>query len=312
MKFQRQNYPANLYGTQEAPNNCPPGYGGYSVISDTEIGLYELGKTIQLYGSREAADDAGGAPSVYISENTSEVALVQQSVSSTSERLWIVTVNGIEFDLYSPPENPLPRLTKDQITTLSAKPPGSGRYSTLQAKISWMDGSASSHVKLIDIKGGTNFQVFGRNVQISILATPNVQIIENGDVVQTTNLLSGIVYNGLYSARIAPTLTGQTTLDIPQFTRWTQVPATATRFIEIPPGARRVRVFNSDLSGGATTELNFWLSNDPVRGYSVGILDFVHPNSTADFEIPCGATHISTDPSTAFDRYLSFVFIIDP
>ena len=101
-------------------------------------------------------------------------------------------------------------------------------------------------------------------------------------------------------------------MDIPKFTRWTQVHANAVNMVEIPPGARKVKVYNSSLSLAATTAVNFWISNDATNGYSVETLDFTSANSTELDYIPCGATHIATTPIVNAERYLTFVFVIDP
>lgn len=308
----RRNFPIeNPYGAYRPPDQCPPGQGGYSILSDTKIGLYELGKTVQLFGSRPAVGGAG--TTTYITENTVRISMTQQLVDSTSERLWLVSVNGIETIKYGDAPFPVVKMTKDRILSAADNPPGATRYSTLQAEVIWMDGSAKSCVKLIDIAGGTNIQVFGRNVQVNILAPRGTDIVEDGDVPGTiTTAKTGLVFNGIYSARIAPTIVGAPTLDIPKFTRWTQVHANAVNMVEIPPGARKVKVYNSSLSLAATTAVNFWLSDDATNGYSVGTLDFTSANATDLDYIPCGATHIATTPTVAAERYLTFVFVIDP
>jgi hypothetical protein len=53
------------------------------------------------------------------------------------------------------------------------------------------------------------------------------------------------------------------------------------------------------------------MTNDPTFGHIIGIVDF-NGNSTDIVNIPCGATHISTDPQVDDDRALTFVFTIDP
>lgn len=308
----RVNNPQNPYGTYGPPNNCPPGSGGYQILSDNQMASVNLGKTVQLFFSRPSIDAMGDIVE-YISNNRIRVPLTQGNVDAFSERSWIVAVNAIEIVRTGTDDVPAVRLAKDRILSLADKPdPGDWRYSTLQAEIIWMDGSAKSHVILIDIAGGRTVSVFGRNVQVNVLAPEGTQIIEDGSNPGTEEgALLGIVSDAIVSAKVAPETIGNSCWETPKFTKYVQIASRAIEFIAIPPGSQRVRVYNSAASVLPTTELSFFIGNDILAGYSIGVLDFVNTNSTDLFEIPCGATHIATMPDVGGIRYLTFVFMID-
>lgn len=319
MAIVRQNNPLSPYGAYRSPDLCPPS-GGYSITADTQISSINLGKTLQLFYSRPPFNELG--TTTYISDNITRISMTQEQVGPYDERPWIVTVNAIEFAQAT--DSPISRLSKDTILSAADTPPGALRYSTLQAEIIWFDGSAKNHVALVDIAGGTSFQIVARNVQINVLAPggaeigdpfgPSTDIIENGDIPGTVvPQRAGLVFNAIVSARIAP-LNNQTSIEIAKFTKWTQVADDNVNFVAIPPAAKQVRIYNSNLSTVDTTEMNFWITDNLTLGYSVGVIDFVNTNSTALFEIPCGATHIATFPAAAAgsNRCFSFVFLVDP
>lgn len=283
-----------------APNLTPP-IGGYSTLSDSEMGSLEIGRTLQLYASRPLATATTPEATLYFNPNTFQVEMCSTTLDSKSERLWLVSVNAIEVIRID--DEPIARLSAGEI--LNANFP---RYSTLQAQVSWMDGSANSHIVKCDISGGTKFKVFGRNVQVSILSPANTQVIATP---QTTSIdLSGITLNEMVSASIKPLTSGVDVLDVLKYT-WNQgVVANTIEYIEIPPGARKVKIYNSTV-GIATASMWFWLGSSS-NGHLIGIIDFVS-NSTGLIEIPNGATHISTGTANpAADRCFSFVFTIDP
>lgn len=288
-----------------APNSAPalnPPPGGYSKLSTDEMGSLEIGRTVQLFASQPITTPTTPSAASFFLPNISQIEMCSTTAVTKSELLWLVAVNAIEVIRVD--DDALDRLTSNQI--LNANFP---RYSTLQAQVSWMDGSANSHIVKCDIAGGTKFKVFGRNVQVSILAPANVQVITSA---QTPSInLIGITLNEIVSASIKPLTSGADVLDVLKFT-WNQgVAANTTEFIEIPPGARKVKIYNATV-GVATAAMYFWLSNDITNGHVIGIIDFVS-NSTALVEIPGGATHISTGPvNGAADRCFSFVFTIDP
>lgn len=299
------NYPGTINppAPYNDPNHCPP-RSGYVIISDSEMAKMSLGQTKQLFYARPICTALQPEPALFSLGNTKEIELVSQNIQLSAENMWIVTVNAIEiYTLAS--EVAIPRAS--QQTILSRNFP---RYSTLQAIIKWMDGSANSHIVKIDICGGSTFQVYGRNVQLFILAPDNTQIIESPD--QSGTNLVGQVFNSIISARIAPLLQGKGNLDIQKFTILQGVEAGDTEFIEIPPGSRRVEIYNATV-GQITTTMYFWMGNALIGGHSVGIIDFTSTNRTGIVSIPCGATHISTGPvNMAADRCFSFVFLIDP
>jgi hypothetical protein len=288
-----------------APNMAPvlnPPLGGYSKLSTDEMGSLEIGRTLQLFASQPITNPTTPSAASFFRPNTSQIEMCSTTATTKSELLWLVAINAIEIIRVD--RDDISRMTSSEI--LNANFP---RYSTLQAQISWMDGSANSHIVKCDIAGGTKFKVFGRNVQVSILAPSNVQVITSPQASSVN--LTGITLNEIVSASIKPLTSGADVLDVLKFT-WLQGVATnATEFIEIPPGARKVKIYNATV-GTATTAMYFWLSNDPTDGHIIGIIDFVS-NSTGLVEIPAGATHISTGPVSAVnDRCFSFVFTIDP
>lgn len=287
-----------------SPDLCPP-MNGYNKRSDTEMGSIEIGKTLQLFSSQPVTDPLNPAAALYFNANTKMVEMCSATLTSKGESLWLVSANAIEAIRISPVEGgAIDRLPSS--TILSASTP---RYSTLQAMCTWMDGSANSHLIKFDIAGGSTFKVFGRNVQMYILCPENTQIIESP---QTPEIpLTGITLNDIVSAKIAPLTVSPANLDILKYT-WNQgVLVNTQQFVEIPPGARKVRIINAS-TGVTTTTMYFWLTNDITQGHSMGIIDFVTTNETALIEIPCGATHIMTGPvDAANDRCFSFVFTID-
>lgn len=298
------NYPGTINppAPYNDPNHCPP-RSGYVIISDSEMAKMSLGQTKQLFYARATLTALTPEPALFPLGNTKEIELVSQNIPLSAENMWIVTVNAIELQRTVVEFTPRSSLQ----TILSANFP---RYSTLQAMIKWMDGSANSHIVKIDISGGSTFQVYGRNVQLFILAPPNTQIIEAPD--QPGAELIGQIFNTVVSARIAPLLQGKGNLDIQKFTVLQGVLANATEFVEIPPGSRRVEVYNATV-GTATTTMYFWMGDALVGGHVVGIIDFTSTNMTGIVSIPCGATHISTGPvNAATGRCFSFVFLIDP
>lgn len=288
-----------------APNSAPalnPPLGGYSKLSTDEMGSLEIGRTVQLFAAQPITVPTTPSAALFFRPNTSQIEMCSTTATTKSELLWLVAINAIEIIRVDVDQ--IPRLSSSEILNTNFP-----RYSTLQAQISWMDGSANSHIVKCDIAGGTKFKVFGRNVQVSILAPDNVQVITSP---QSSSVdLSGITLNEIVSASIKPLISGADVLDVLKFT-WNQgVAANATEFIEIPPGARKVKIYNATV-GTVTTTMYFWLSNDIASGHVIGIIDFVS-NSTSLIEIPGGATHISTGPvNAATDRCFSFVFTIDP
>lgn len=285
------------------PNHCAPP-SGYVIISDNEMAKMSLGQTKQLFYARPITDPNQPVPILFPLYNTKIIELVSQEIPMTAETMWIVTVNAIELYTVAQ-EVPIPRYSLQ--TILSANFP---RYSTLQAMIKWTDGSANSHIVKFDVAGGSTFQVYGRSVQLSILAPQNTQIIESPDQVGVD--LQGQVFNTVVSARIAPLLQGKGNLDIQKFTVLVGVERSSTEFVEIPPGARRVEIYNCTV-GIVTTQMYFWMGDALIGGHNVGIIDFVTANKTGILSIPCGATHISTGPvNNDSTRCFSLVFLIDP
>ncbi len=279
--------------------------GGYMINSDTEMGSLEIGRTLQLYASQPiTADPFNPAATEFINPNTKQIEMCSSTLTTKGERLWLVCVNAIEVIQIDPAgADGIPRLSASEI--LNANYP---RYSTLQAQVNWMDGSANSHIIKYDISGGTKFKVFGRNVQVFILAPDNTQIITSS---QTTSInLTGITLNEMVSASIKPLTIGVDNLDILKYT-WNEcVVAGEDSFVEIPPGARKVRIYNASL-GNTPREVYFWLSNDPTYGKLIGIIDF-NNNQTNLLEIPGEATHILIPSDVALDSCYSLVFILDP
>lgn len=287
-----------------SPDLCPP-VNGYNKRSDSEMGSLEIGRTLQLFSSQPFTNSLNPAAIDYFNANTKMVEMCSATLTSKGESLWLVSANAIEAIRISPVEGgAISRLPSDTILS-----PSTPRYSALQAMCTWMDGSAHSHLIKFDIAGGSTFKVFGRNVQMYILCPENTQIINSP---QTPDIpLTGITLNDIVSAKIAPLTVSPANLDILKFT-WNQgVTVNTQQFVEIPPGARKVRIINAS-TGVATTTMYFWLTNDLTQGHSMGIIDFVTTNETALIEIPCGATHIMTGPvNAANDRCFSFVFTID-
>lgn len=286
------------------PELCPP-IGGYNKLMDNEMGSIEIGRTLQLFASRPITDPLNPDPEDFFNPNTKAIEMCSSLMTSKGERLWLVVVNAIEAIRFPAPGNmDTSRMTANEILNRNGP-----RYSTLQAMVKWADGSANSHIKKLDIAGGTKFKVFGRNVQVFILAPDNTQIIETSNTPDIP--LPGIGLNEMVSAKIAPLTIGVDNLDILKYT-WNQgVAATETAFIEIPPGARKVRILNAS-TGVTTNEMYFWLTDSATNGHSMGIIDF-DGNQTSLLEIPAGATFIYTGTADAMnDRCFTFIFTIDP
>lgn len=286
-----------------APEMCPP-VGGYTKLTDSEMGSIEIGKTVQLYSSQPITDPFNPTAANYFNPNSKAVEMCSTMLTVKGERLWLVMANAIELIRVDSRESS--RAPQDLILST-----GTPRYSSLQAMCTWMDGSANSHLVKFDISGGTTFKVFGRNVQMYILCPDNTQVINSP---QDPDIrLSGITLNNVVSAKIAPLTVTPANLDILKYTVNLGVPANTQQFVEIPPGARKVRILNAS-TGIATTLMYFWLSNNITLGHSMGIIDFpaATPNETNLIEIPAGATHIMSGPVNAMnDRCFSFVFTID-
>lgn len=292
------------------PKYCIP-QGGYATASDTEMGSVKIGDTKQLFYSRPiAADPFNPTPADFFNPNTKEFELDTVYFPWKGERPWLVSVNATEVYREFREGSTDQPLTSQRIQSDA----GNQRYSTLQALIRVSDGSPNSKIIKIDVAGGTTIPVIGRSVQVSILAPDNAQWVrkENQPV---TNALTGLVFDSLVSAKVAPMLNSNGNYDILKFTENRAVAATEAEFIEIPPSARRVRIIN------ATTAVQpdfmyFWMTDSITGGHSMGIIDFLGPNtpnSTVEINIPVGATHIYTgtaDPDN--DRAFSFVFLIDP
>lgn len=284
------------------PELCPP-IGGYDKLVDSEMGSIEIGKTLQLFASRPVTNPFNPDPNLFFNNNTKQIEMCSAGLSSKGERLWLVCVNAIEVIVISA-DRVIPRLSSEQI--LSANWP---RYSTLQAQVKWADSSANSSIKKFDIAGGTKFKVFGRNVQLSILAPDNTQIIETA---AEGTRLDGITINAMVSAKIAPLTIGVDNLDILKYT-WNQgLIDEDGEFVQIPPGARKIRILNASL-GTTPVRMYFWLTDSLTNGHSMGIIDFTG-NQTALLEIPVGATYIYTGPPPlgVTGGCYSFIFTIDP
>lgn len=296
----------NMQMLNRAPNLAPALYppgGGYTTLSDTEMGSIEIGRTLQLYAAQPVTNPLTPEAALFFNPNIFLTEMCSTTVSTKSELLWLVSINAIEV-IRVDSRVALPRMTSAEI--LNANFP---RYSTLQAQVTWMDGSANSHIVKLDIAGGTKFKVFGRNVQVSILSPSNTQVITTPQAPSVD--LIGITLNEIVSASIKPLIGGVDVLDTLKYT-WNQgVVANTTEFIEIPPGARKVKIYNATV-GTLTANMYFWITNSITEGHCIAIIDFVS-NSTGLLEIPTGATHISTGPvDAATDRCFSFVFTIDP
>lgn len=284
------------------PELCPP-IGGYNKLMDNEMGSIEIGRTLQLYTSRPLATPLNPEPALFFNNNTKEIEMCSSQLTSKGERLWLVCVNAIEVvRIVAAGQPAISRLSIDAI--LNSNFP---RYSTLQAMCKWADSSANSHIVKFDISGGTKFKVFGRNVQVYILAPEPTQIINTPDAPQVD--LTGITLNELVAAKIAPLTIGVDDCDMLKYT-WNEGVAAGTgEFIEIPPGARKVRIINARVDYTPTT-MYFWLTNDATSGHLMGIIDF-NGNETDNLEIPVGATYINTGVE-ARDRCFTFIFTIDP
>lgn len=278
---------------------CPP-LSGYSKYSDTEMAMIRLGNTQQVF-TRWPID-------TFPLNNTIYKELDTVQINSQSEITWQVVVNAIE--VVTPVAEPSRYMTTSRIMSFqNGNPP---RYSIFQARVSWTDGSAYEHVKYVDINGGTDFLVVGRHVTVGLLAPDPAYFITNGDQTPDTNLnippLDGILINAIISARIAPMIAPKDALDILKFTRRVDCSIAQPQFIEIPPGAVQVQIFNCS-AAIAPSPMYFWVGNNAAAPtYNLGIIDFT-VNETDLLYIPAGATHINTVANTGF---FSAIFTIDP
>lgn len=279
-------------------NNCPP-LGGYAKYSDTQMAMINLGKTQQVFTRWPSATFPGN--------NTIYKELDTVQLDFQGEIVWQVVINAIEIVQIAP--DPVNYTRGSQIISSNNNNPP--RYSIFQAKCSWADGSAYEHVKYVDIAGGTDFLVVGRSVSVGLLAPDPAYFITNGDQTPATNTaipaLDGVVINAIISARIAPMVAPKDALDILKFTKRADC-SVDTQFVEIPPGANRVQIFNCTVGVGPT-EMYFWVGNTAAApAYNLGIIDFTGDRTDLVY-IPAGATHISTGANRGF---FSFVFNIDP
>lgn len=291
------------------PNYCIP-EGSYATASDTEMGSFKIGDTKQLIYSRPFTGDPLNPAVNFFNDNIKCFAMDTAYFPWKGERPWLLSINASEvYDAER--EDPVTQaLTAQRIMTRA----GTSRYSTLQAIIRVSDGSANSKIIKVDIAGGTTIPVIGRSVQIEICAPDNAEWVqrENQTVGPYENAL---VFNSIVSAKVAPMLNSNGNYDILKYTVNRYVAANTAEFIEIPPSARRVTVINATTA--VTTDfMYFWMTNDATFGHSMGIIDFLTPNtpnSTLEAPIPNGATHIYTGPVNAVnDRAFSFIFSIDP
>lgn len=278
--------------------------GGYSLTAETEMASVALGKTQQLFTSLSLTN--------FPPDNSFYSELVTSQLLTKSEIIWIVTVNAIQTTR-SVSEGTVPYLKTQQIYNIQNNFPP--RYSCFQARIRYSDGSAMSHTKYIDIKGGKSFLVFARGVSVDILCPNPTYLISNGSQnPETTNIpqLSGVVIDAIISARIAPQVVPKTGCDYQEFTKRIDTEGAegpSPGFVEIPPGAKAVKIYNCTI-GGAPTEMYFWIGTDAALGYTQGIIDFTG-DSTIDYQpIPAMATHIYTGPTN--NGQFTFVFQIDP
>lgn len=287
-----------------SPNNYPP-LSGYSIYSDNEMANSSLGQTVQAFTSL--------SDSVFPSDNTMYKELgFPGNLNSKSEILWLITVSAMQTT---------PRLEREPVSYSTAaqiqssqnlNPP---RYSIFQAKASWSDGSPNQNVVYFDIAGTSSLLVMARSVTVNILAPNPTYWIENQiDAQYNTRIpqLSGLVINAILSARIAPQPVPRTGCDILKFTkRITTVDdegAPLPGFVEIPPAARKVQIFNC-LDSVTSSNMYFWIGNDSTVGYNQGIINF-NGDVTGEIFIPSFATHIYTGPTNASN--FTFVFLIDP
>lgn len=292
------------------PDNCIP-VGSYAQISDNEMGTNKLGDTKQIVYSRPiAADPLNPTPADFFNDNTFETQLDSNFLSLKGERPWVVSINAMEHLTVVREGSVNAPISVQRIASLER----TRRYSTLQALIKVADGSPFSKIIKVDIAGGTTIPVIGKNVQVSILSPANTQIVTREDQVLNP-AFTGLVYNTVISAKIAPMLNSNGNYDILKYTVNRAVAANDTEFIEIPPSARRVRIINAT-TAVTTASMYFWMSDDAASGHSMGIIDFLAPNTpnaTLEINIPVGATHIYTGTvDQANDRAFSFVFLIDP
>jgi len=302
---QLQNSQLQPRAPYNSPELCPP-VGGYNKLMDNEMGSIEIGRTLQLYTSRPLTTPLNPEPALFFNNNTKQIEMCSSQLTSKGERLWLVCVNAIEVvRIVAAGQPAISRLSSDAILNINGP-----RYSTLQAMVKWADSSANSHIVKFDISGGTKFKVFGRNVQVYILAPELTQIINTPDAPQVD--LTGITLNEIVSAKIAPLTIGVDNLDILKYT-WNQgLIDVDGEFVEIPPGARKIRILNASL-GTTPTRMYFWLTNSLTEGHSMGIIDFTG-NQTALLEIPVGATYIYTGPPPlgVTGGCFTFIFTIDP
>ena len=291
------------------PNYCIP-EGTYATASDTEMGSYEIGDTKQLIYARPFVGNTLNPGVNFFNDNVKRFQMDTSYFPWKGERPWLLSINASEVYDVEREASVTQALTAQRIITRA----GNSRYSTLQAEIRVSDGSANSKIIKVDVAGGTTIPVIGRSVQILICAPENAQWVqkENQTVGPYENSL---VFNSIVSAKVAPMLNSNGNYDILKYTVNRYVAANTAEFIEIPPSARRVTILNAT-TAVAPDYMYFWMTDDATFGHSMGIIDFLAPNtpnSTLEAPIPNGATHIYTGPvDDTNDRAFSFIFSIDP
>lgn len=286
-----------------SPQNCPPP-SGYSIYSDNEMANSSLGQTVQAF---TALSDTEFPP-----DNSKYKELAFPSViNSKSEALWLVTVSAIQSTPVIEREPVYYQKVSEITSAQNLNPP---RYSIFQAKVSWSDGSARQNCVYFDIAGTSSLLVMARSVTVNILAPNPTYWIENDLDPQYNSKvpqLEGLVINAILSARIAPQPVPRTGCDLLKFTKRIStigeedpIPG----FVEIPPAARKVQIFNCSPTA-IPDDMFFWISNNPGVTYSQGIINF-NGDSTDEVLIPAYATHIYTGSTN--NANFTFVFLIDP
>jgi hypothetical protein len=297
-------YPS-LQGTKDprvfTENISPP--SGYSIYSGSEMASANLGRTAQAFTALSST--------AFPSDNTLYYELHNTGLPTKSEVLWLITVSAIEI-LQTSRERVSYQKASQIFSAQGTNPP---RYSIFQAKASWSDGSAKQNVVYFDIAGTSSLLVMARSVTVGILSPDPTYWIETDLDPELNNKvpqLEGIVVNAVLSARVAPQVVPRTTCNSLKFTkRITTVSpdgGTEPAFVEIPPAARKVRIYNCNetVSPG---DMFFWIGKDPTVGYSQGIINF-NGDSTEELLIPAFATHIFTGSTNT--SFFNFVFSIDP
>lgn len=282
---------------------CPP-FDAYGIQSDNEMGTVEIGQTRQLFYSRPvSADPLNPTPALFFNPNVKEIELVSASLPIKGERPWLLSVNAKEVARITEEGEPQGRLPQSTILKDGL------RYSTLQSMIKVMDGSANSKIFKLDVCGGCTIPVYGRNVEVYILAPEITQIINSPS--QTDVPLEGMIFDTIVSAKIAPSHNSYGNLDYLKYTLHTGIDRAiaSTLFVEIPPSARRVRIISAS-DGAIPDDMYFWMTNNPTSGHNMGIINFTSDSSNHELHIPCGATHIYVGPDNT--GCYSFMFLIDP